>query len=60
MPRSHWLTAFVAVATAVVLVTADANARVGGGFSSGSRGMRTFSAPLSTRLRLTLRRSSVR
>jgi len=48
MSRFHWLTMFVAVATAIVLVTADANARVGGGFSSGSRGMRTFSAPPST------------
>jgi predicted lipid-binding transport protein (Tim44 family) len=48
MSRFHWLTMFVAVATAIVLVAADANARVGGGFSSGSRGMRTFSAPPST------------
>ena len=48
MSRFHWLTTLVAVATAIVLVTADANARVGGGFSSGSRGMRTFSAPPST------------
>jgi len=48
MPRFHWLITYVAVATAIVLVTADANARVGGGFSSGSRGMRTFSAPPST------------
>jgi predicted lipid-binding transport protein (Tim44 family) len=44
----RWLTTFVAVVTAILLVTADANARVGGGFSSGSRGMRTFSAPPST------------
>jgi predicted lipid-binding transport protein (Tim44 family) len=48
MSRLHWLTTFVAVVTAVVVVTADANARVGGGLSSGSRGMRTFSAPPST------------
>jgi predicted lipid-binding transport protein (Tim44 family) len=48
MSRFHGLTTFVAVVTAIVLVTADANARVGGGFSSGSRGMRTFSAPPST------------
>jgi hypothetical protein len=48
MSRLHWLTTFVAVVTAIVLITADANARVGGGFSSGSRGMRTFSAPPST------------
>jgi predicted lipid-binding transport protein (Tim44 family) len=48
MSRFHWLTIVLAVVTAIVLVTADANARVGGGFSSGSRGMRTFSAPPST------------
>jgi predicted lipid-binding transport protein (Tim44 family) len=49
MPRFRWLTTFVTVVTAVVvLVAADAHARVGGGFSSGSRGMRTFSAPPST------------
>jgi predicted lipid-binding transport protein (Tim44 family) len=48
MSRFRWLTTFIAVAAAIVLVTADANARVGGGFSSGSRGMRTFSAPPST------------
>jgi hypothetical protein len=30
MSRFHWLTTFVAVAAAIVLVTADANARVGG------------------------------
>jgi predicted lipid-binding transport protein (Tim44 family) len=48
MSRFNWLTTFVAVVTAIVLVTADANARVGGGFSSGSRGMRTFSTPPST------------
>jgi predicted lipid-binding transport protein (Tim44 family) len=48
MCRFQWLTPFIAVATAIVLVTADAHARVGGGFSSGSRGMRTFSAPPST------------
>ena len=48
MLRFSWLTKFIVVAAAVVLLTADANARVGGGFSSGSRGMRTFSAPPST------------
>jgi predicted lipid-binding transport protein (Tim44 family) len=48
MRRFHWLITYVAFATAIVLVTAGANARVGGGFSSGSRGMRTFSAPPST------------
>ena len=48
MFRFRWLTAFVAIAAALVLLTADANARPGGGFSSGSRGMRTFSSPPST------------
>jgi predicted lipid-binding transport protein (Tim44 family) len=48
MSRFHWLTTLVAFATAFVLVATDANARVGGGFSGGSRGMRTFSAPPST------------
>ena len=48
MFRFRWLTAFVTIAAALVLLTADANARPGGGFSSGSRGMRTFSAPPST------------
>ena len=48
MSRFHWLTTLVAVAAAIVLVAADADARVGGGFSSGSRGMRTLSAPPST------------
>jgi predicted lipid-binding transport protein (Tim44 family) len=33
---------------AFVLVSADAHARVGGGFSGGSRGSRTFSAPPAT------------
>ena len=46
-PR-RWLAAFVAIAAAFVLVTADANARPLGGFSAGSRGMRTYSAPPST------------
>ena len=48
MFRFRWLTAFVAIAAALVLLTADAHARAGGGFSSGSRGMRTFSSPPST------------
>jgi predicted lipid-binding transport protein (Tim44 family) len=48
MFRFRWLTAFVTIAAALVLLTADANARPGGGFSSGSRGMRTFSSPPST------------
>src|SRR5215475_7193465 len=47
MFRNRWLI-LGAIATAFVLVSADAQARVGGGFSSGSRGMRTFSAPPST------------
>jgi len=38
-----------AIATVLVLFVADANARAGGGFSGGSRGMRTFSAPPVTR-----------
>ena len=45
MFRNRWLIALAAIAAAFVLVTADAHARVGGGFSAGSRGMRTFSAP---------------
>ena len=48
MFRHRWLIALAAIATALVLVSADANARAGGGFSSGSRGMRTFSAPPAT------------
>src|ERR1700745_3655815 len=45
MFRNRWLIALGAIATAFVLVSADAQARVGGGFSGGSRGTRTFSAP---------------
>jgi len=48
MLRYRWLTALLAIAAAFILLAADANARPGGGFSSGSRGMRTFSAPPST------------
>ena len=48
MFRPHWVTAFIAIAAVFVLMTADAHARAGGGFSGGSRGMRTFSAPPST------------
>jgi predicted lipid-binding transport protein (Tim44 family) len=48
MFRPRWLSAFIAITAAFVLVTADAHARAGGGFSGGSRGMRTFSAPPST------------
>jgi predicted lipid-binding transport protein (Tim44 family) len=43
------MVAFAAIATVLVLFAADANARAGGGFSGGSRGMRTFSAPPATR-----------
>ena len=48
MFRNRWLIALGAIVTAFVLVSADAQARVGGGFSGGSRGMRTFSAPPAT------------
>jgi predicted lipid-binding transport protein (Tim44 family) len=48
MFRDRWLIALAAIAAAFVLVTADAQARVGGGFSAGTRGMRTFSAPPAT------------
>ena len=49
MPRRRFLIAIAAIAATLVLVTADANARAGGGFSGGSRGMRTLSAPPVTR-----------
>ena len=49
MIRHRWLIALAAIATAFVLVASDANARAGGGFSGGSRGLRTFSAPAPTR-----------
>ena len=39
----------LAGAFVAMLVVADADARVGGGFGSGSRGTRTFSAPPTTR-----------
>jgi predicted lipid-binding transport protein (Tim44 family) len=48
MFRDRWLIALAAIAAAFVLVAADAHARVGGGFSGGSRGTRTFSAPPAT------------
>ena len=41
-------TAFVAIAAIFILVTAEGQARPLGGFSAGSRGMRTYSAPPST------------
>ena len=49
MFRHRWLIALAAIAAAFALVAADAHARVGGGFSGGSRGTRTFSAPPATR-----------
>jgi predicted lipid-binding transport protein (Tim44 family) len=48
MFRHRFLIALAAIATALVLVAADAHARAGGGFSGGSRGLRTFSPPPST------------
>jgi predicted lipid-binding transport protein (Tim44 family) len=48
MFRDRWLIALAAIAAAFVLVAADAHARVGGGFSGGNRGTRTFSAPPAT------------
>jgi predicted lipid-binding transport protein (Tim44 family) len=48
MFRNRWLITLGAIARAFVLVSADAHARVGGGFSGGSRGTRTFSAPPAT------------
>jgi predicted lipid-binding transport protein (Tim44 family) len=50
MVRHRWLIALAAIVTALVLVSGGAaNARAGGGFSGGSRGMRTFSMPAPTR-----------
>lgn len=49
MFRLRSLIAIAVMATALVLGVADAHARAGGGFSAGSRGMRTFSAPRVTR-----------
>ena len=48
MIRHRFLLALAAMTAALVLVAADAHARAGGGFSGGSRGMRTFSAPPAT------------
>lgn len=49
MLRYRWMIALVAIATALMLIASDAAyARAGGGFSGGSRGMRTFSAPPTT------------
>src|SRR5262249_2509830 len=49
MFRRRFLIALAAIAAALVLVAADANARAGGGSSGGSRGGRRFSAPPVTR-----------
>ncbi|HZL31728.1 MAG TPA: TIM44-like domain-containing protein [Pseudolabrys sp.] len=49
MPRHRWLIALAVIATVMTLALTDADARAGGGFSGGSRGMRTFSAPAPTR-----------
>jgi predicted lipid-binding transport protein (Tim44 family) len=57
MFRDRWLIALVAIAAAFVLVAADAHARVGGGFSGGNRGMRTFSAPPATPTAAPIQRS---
>src|SRR6185437_5083877 len=49
MIRYRFLFALAAIVAALVMVTMDAHARAGGGFSGGSRGMRSFSAPPVTR-----------
>jgi predicted lipid-binding transport protein (Tim44 family) len=49
MTCRRFMIALAAIATVLVLFAADANARAGGGFSGGSRGVRTFSAPPVTR-----------
>jgi predicted lipid-binding transport protein (Tim44 family) len=49
MFRHRWVIALAALATALTLAVGDADARVGGGGSFGSRGTRTFSAPSATR-----------
>lgn len=48
MLRHRWLIALAAVATALLLVSGDADARAGRSSSMGSRGSHTFSAPPST------------
>lgn len=48
MFRHRLLIALAAIATALTLIAGDAEARVGGGGSFGSRGSRTFSAPSAT------------
>ena len=49
MFRYRWVIAVAAIAAALTLIVAEADARVGGGSSFGSRGTRTFSAPSATR-----------
>jgi len=50
MMRHRWLIALAAIATVLTFAAADyADARAGRGFSSGSRGFRTFAAPPVTR-----------
>src|SRR5438067_11887664 len=48
MFRNRLLITHGAIAAALILISADAQARVGGGYSGGSRGTRTFSAPPTT------------
>ncbi|MGH6726765.1 MAG: TIM44-like domain-containing protein [Pseudolabrys sp.] len=49
MFRHRFSIALAAMATVMMLFAGDAQARAGGGFSSGSRGMRTFVMPPTTR-----------
>jgi predicted lipid-binding transport protein (Tim44 family) len=48
MVAHGYLFAVVVIATAFAFLAPDANARAGGGFSAGSRGVNTFSAPPAT------------
>ena len=49
MFRRRLLIALAAIATTLVFVATDADARAGRGFSGGSRGFRTFSTPPATK-----------
>lgn len=49
MARLHSLIGLTVIAIALMLTAVAADARVGGGFSGGSRGFRTFSPPPVTR-----------
>ena len=49
MLRKRLILIVAVLAAGLMLVANDANARAGGGFSGGSRGFRTFSAPPVTR-----------